>query len=405
MKKLSLRLRLTLISVILLLFCCFGLTLILNHAAGNMADTIEAVPILNTAQSITSKDSVPFTEIETVLPETAPAEAGVDSPSFGTITANEIPQHQSAASHDARMLFMWKSYLYMFLITAFGGFLTWFITGRALRPLGRLSEEMQNRTVSNLSEELPVPESRDEIASLTRSFNEMNRKLDEAFSAQKRFAQSAAHELRTPLTVLKAKVDVFGKKSSHIPEDYDRLLLLVKTQTDRMASLVNDLLGLTNLDELSCSQTVSLKPLLTEAVQELTHLAMEKNVSLHLKAEDCRTLGNSNLLYRAFANLVENAIKYNIFDGTGTVSVTASQKGSQIFVRVTDTGSGIPKEQKSLIFEPFYRIDKSRSRQMGGAGLGLATVKAILEKHNGEIYIEDAPGGGSVFVVTLNAAE
>lgn len=172
-----------------------------------------------------------------------------------------------------------------------------------------------------------------------------------------------------------------------------------------MASLVNDLLGLTNLDELSCSQTVSLKPLLTEAVQELTHLAMEKNVSLHLKAEDCRTLGNSNLLYRAFANLVENAIKYNIFDGTGTVSVTASQKDSQIFVRVTDTGSGIPKEQKSLIFEPFYRIDKSRSRQMGGAGLGLATVKAILEKHNGEIYIEDAPGGGSVFVVTLNAAE
>lgn len=406
MKKMSLRLRLTLISVILLLLCCLGLTLFLNHAAGNMADTIEAMPILTPAQPIVQENA----EAEaspgkiTVSPDTSqsqeiglPVNPPAEQPSVSAASS------LSPASHEARQLFIQKSYLYMFVIVLAGGLLTWFITGRALRPLGRLSEEMQGRTVQNLSDELPVPESDDEIASLTRSFNEMNRKLDEAFSAQKRFAQSAAHELRTPLTVLKAKVDVFGKKTDHTPEEYTHLLLLVKTQTDRMAALVNDLLGLTNLDDLSCNQTVSLKTLLGEVIQELTQLAAEKNVSLHLNAENCQTTGNHNLLYRAFSNLVENAIKYNISGGTVTVNAF-SEKG-MIFVRITDTGTGIPDDRKTLIFEPFYRIDKSRSRKMGGAGLGLATVKAILEKHNGGIHIEDGKDGGSVFVVTLKETE
>lgn len=371
MKKISLRLRLTLISMGLLLLCCLGLTIALNHSAGNMADTIEAI---------------------TVLPAATVGEETHES-------AATIPLVPAASAQQARVLFTRQSYLYMLLVVIAGGVLTWFITGRALRPLGELSEEMRRRTVQDLSESLPVPESHDEIASLTCSFNEMSLKLDDAFSVQKRFAQSAAHELRTPLTVLKAKVDVFGKRPVHTQEEYEKLLELVGRQTDRMTELVNDLLGLTNLDDLACDQRVELKSLLDEAVQELTPLAAERNILLNVNAENVCVTGNYSLLYRVFANLIENGIKYN-FAG-GTVSVSTASDGDTVSVCVSDTGPGIPDEHKKLIFEPFYRVDKSRSRQMGGAGLGLATVKAIVGKHGGTIQVSDAPGGGSAFTICL----
>lgn len=386
MKKLSLRLRLTVINMLLLLLCCLGLTLLLNHAAGNMADTIEAMPI-SPAYTIGSNDTA-----LTVTP------AGSTQAS-----AAVLPTQHSEASLQARTLFMRNSYLYMLLTVAAGGFLTWFITGRTLHPLKKLSKEMQNRTVQNLSDELPVPESNDEIASLTRSFNEMNRKLNEAFSTQKRFAQSAAHELRTPLTVLKAKVDVFRKKPEHTPEEYEQLLQMAETQTDRLASLVNDLLGLTNLEDLPCDRKVFLRPLLTELADEFTALTDEYHVSLTFHTADLQTVGNLNLLRRAFSNLIENAIKYNV--PGGKVTVTMEEQNKKVLIRIADTGQGIPDGQKALIFEPFYRVDKSRSRRMGGAGLGLATVKAIIEMHQGDILVEDATDGGSIFTVILRAAQ
>lgn len=411
MKKISLRLRLTILNMCLLLICCLGLTLALNCAAINMADTIEAMPI-GPAKSITNKNDAPAPEtFSSSEPQSVPpASKGAPGTSDTALRQSSLPKKigmtgsactlsLSDTSREARTLFTRQSYLCMLLIAAAGGLFTWFITGRALRPLGRLSEEMQHRTVKNLSQALPVPQSHDEIASLTRSFNEMSAKLDESFSAQKRFAQSAAHELRTPLTVLKAKVDVFGKRAQHSPEEYEKLLQLIKKQTNRMADLVNDLLGLTNLDALTCSETVPLKQLLTEAVHELSPLAAEKDISLTLNVYDCQTVGNANLLYRTFSNLIENALKYNL--PGGFVSVTAAKTDGKVLICVADNGPGIPDEQKALIFEPFYRVDKSRSRQMGGAGLGLATVKAILEKHKGEIRVADRPGGGTEFTVIL----
>lgn len=372
MKKCSLQFRLTLISVLLLLVCCLGLTAVLNRAAWNMADTIEAVTVTPamTAEDGNASDAVPI-----------------------------VPIAPSATSRKARSLFLCQSWLYMLLIVAAGGLTTWFVTGKALRPLKELSREMENRTAETLSRELPVPESGDEVASLTRSFNDMSRKLGESFSAQKRFAQSAAHELRTPLTVLKAKVDVFSKRPVHTREEYDGLLQLISRQTNRMTDLVQDLLGLTNLHELPCNQQVPLFPLLTEVVQELTPLAAEHKVSLSLKGREGSAAGNANLLHRVFANLAENAVKYNI--PGGTVEISVDMERDYAVIRVSDTGPGIPEEQKALIFEPFYRVDKSRSRQMGGAGLGLTTVKAIVDKHGGAITAEDAPGGGSVFTVHL----
>lgn len=381
MNKVSLRLRITLISVSLLLVCCLGLTAVLNHAADDMADTIEAVtvvPAMTTDNAKRSDLDVALSDLEEAVPLVA-----------------------SMASQEARALFSLQSWLWMLLIVAVGGLATWFITGKALQPLRELSAEMETRTVETLSQELPIPASQDEIASLTKSFNSMSQKLGESFSMQKRFAQSAAHELRTPLTVLKAKVDVFGKRSTHTDAEYKELLRLVSSQTERMIALVQDLLGLTNLDELTCTQSITLQPILAEAVKELMPLAAERNVSLALHAEDCTVVGNVNLLHQVFVNLVENAVKYNV--SGGAVTVTAVREGNQAIIRVADTGVGIPDDQKAFIFEPFYRIDKSRSRQMGGAGLGLATVKAIVDKHGGTITVTDGADGGSIFTVCLQS--
>lgn len=369
MKRLSLRLRLTLISVGLLLVCCLGLTAALNRAAERMANSIEAAAV--------------------ALPAATAGEEPADA----------LPLVPSQPAQEARDRFSAQSWFYLLLVAAAGGGLTWFVTGRALRPLEELSREMGRRTVENLSQELPVPESRDEVASLTQSFNQMSRKLDGAFSMQKRFAQSAAHELRTPLTVLKAKVDVFGKRPSHTPEEYDTLLELVGKQTDRLSALVNDLLGLTGLDELPCDQRLELEPLLEAVVRELHPLAGEREMCLELHTVPCTVTGSANLLGRAVSNLVENAVRYG--RPGGSIRVTSALENGGVLIRVADNGPGIPDEQRELIFEPFYRVDKSRSRQMGDAGLGLATVKAIIEKHRGAVWVEDAPAGGSVFVIRL----
>lgn len=371
LKKIPLRLRLTLISVLLLLICCLGLTMILNISANNMADVIEAAPL---------------------MPATS-----IDSGSMDESTA--VPLVPSIASQQARVVFLNQSYIYMLIIVLSGGFLTYFITGKALSPLHELSHQIRNRTVNNLSETLPVPESHDEVASLTASFNEMTRKLNEAFSMQKRFSQSAAHELRTPLTVMKTKVDVFKKKAVHSPEEYDKLIDMITIHTDRLSDLVKDLLDLTNMDMLECCQRIAVKPMLTNVLNELSELAAEKGVTLSLEGDACEVLGNESLLNRAFCNLIENAVKYNKQNGSVSVRVKCTQ--ANVEITIIDTGIGIPVEQRDLIFEPFYRVDKSRSRQIGGAGLGLSMVKSIVNKLGGQIIITDNPDGGSIFTVII----
>ena len=372
LKKVSIRLRLTALSVLLLTVCCVGLTIILNLSANRMADVIEATPI------------TPATEVgdgAAMLP-----------PPMTALT----PSEDSQAARDQ---FQYQSVLYMALVIVAGGALTYYMAGKALKPLQELSAQMKNRTVHNLSEELTVPQSRDEIADLTDSFNQMTRKLDEAFAMQKRFSQSAAHELRTPLTVLKTKVDVFKKKTEHTPEEYDKLLAVITTHTDRLAGLVKDLLDLTNMDALDCEGKIELKALLTEVTQELAPLAKEKRIDISVEGLEKEIAGNKSLLFRAFYNLVENAIKYNV--ESGTVKITISDECNHGRVVVEDTGIGIPSEAQALIFEPFFRVDQSRSRQMGGAGLGLATVKSIIEKHGGQIVVSANTTGGTVFTVTL----
>lgn len=375
LKKIPLRLRLTLVSVGLLLACCLGLTLVLNFSANQMADVIEAMPVL---PALSAEDAA-----------SAPADS---FPAPAAVTP-------ARPTKDARRDFLNQSVLWMLAVVAAGGVLTWLITGRAMAPLRELSGQMRNRTVHNLSENLPVPESRDEVASLTESFNEMTGKLDEAFAMQKRFSQSAAHELRTPLAVLKTKLEVFRKKKERTLSEYDALLDTAALQVDRLSALVKELLDLTGMDAVDCEESVPLAPLLRDVAAELSGLAEEKNVALHCACPNLTVPGSRSLLHRVFYNLIENSIKYNV--PQGSVSVAAEQKSGSVQIAVSDTGLGIPPECRELIFEPFYRIDKSRSRQMGGAGLGLATVASIVQKHGGSVEVREHPEGGSIFTVKL----
>lgn len=367
LKKIPLRFRLTLINVLLLLACCLLLTLGLNLSAYRMVNVIEAVPI------------IPATSFEP----------------FEEITMNSTPL--TATATKAKKIYSSQSIVWMAAIVTIGGVLTWLMTGRALFPLKDLSRQMRNRTVHNLAEVLPIPASRDEVASLTGSFNEMSQSLDAAFEMQKRFSQSAAHELRTPLTIVKTKLDVFRKHQVHTQADYEALLSLIELQTCRLSSLVKDLLELANLDDMVCEEEIFLQDLLSDIIAELSVLAKEQQVTLSFYGLNLKIEGNQNLIYRAFYNLIENAIKYN--RPNGFVEVSIKQQDKQPVVTISDTGIGISKEHYSLIFEPFYRVDKSRSRSMGGAGLGLAMVKSILDKHHAELILSERPGGGSSFTV------
>lgn len=376
LKRIPIRVRLTLLCVLLLTVCCVGLTVILNFSANKMADVIEATP---------------------VTPAFSVEEAAAGNTNNGTVMM--APPTPSEGSQVARKSFLYESILYMLVMVVVGAGLTYYLSGKALKPLQELSNQMKNRTVHNLLEDLEIPQTKDEIADLTYSFNEMSHKLDEAFSMQKRFSQSAAHELRTPLAVLKTKVEVFKKKKSHTLEEYDLLLDVVATHTNRLSDLVKDLLDLTNMDALEYNQTVTLKELLSDIEEELSMLAKEKNISLALNGTEHSVQGNESLLYRAFYNLVENAIKYN--HENGSVDITLALEDEHTVIAIEDTGTGIPQDMREMIFEPFFRVDKSRSRKMGGAGLGLSTVKSIIDKHHGEISVSENVKGGSIFRIVL----
>lgn len=371
MKKLSLQMRLTMMSVLLLTVCCVGLTFILNFYANDMADAIEATVVLPAME-------VGNEEISSSLPN------------------NAAELSPSVESRRARTDFLRTSIAYMLLVITAGGIFTWFLVGGALKPLKALSRWMKSCTASDLSQEIPLPQSDDEIAELTDSFNKMSSKLDQAFAMQRRFAQSAAHELRTPLTVLRTKIDVFRKRTDHSQQEYDKLIEGVAGQTKRLSSLVQELLELTNLDGVTEREHISLYELLEQVTIDLSPLAAEKGVRLFLEGSKERTIGNRLLLHRVFFNLVENAVKYNRPDGQVRIILSPGPA-----VSISDTGIGIPKEALELIFEPFYRVDKSRSRQMGGTGLGLATAKAIVEQHGGSIKVTPSSEGGSCFIVHL----
>lgn len=370
-KKISLQWRLTLLSSLLITICCIGLTVTLNISAFKMVDMIDAIEL----QPAISTDEYTPKIVE---------------PSSNTA---------SQSTKEAKQIYLMDSVLYTIIAVFVGGFLTYYVSGKALQPVRALNEQVKNINTHNLNESLKVPPTNDELAELTVSFNEMTDKLAESFAIQKRFSADAAHELHTPLAVLQTKLDVFRKKKEHTPGEYEALTTTFQKQVNRLRGLVTELLDIANMEHKPEKQEVSLTKMFDGICKELSDMAKSANISIAYDKADICVCGDYSLLYRAFYNLIENAIKYNV--PGGSVEISSEFKDNNTIITIADTGIGIPDSMKEQIFEPFYRVDKSRSREMGGAGLGLSMVDSIIKKHNGTITVLDNGGKGSCFTVIL----
>lgn len=286
------------------------------------------------------------------------------------------------------------------LLALLGGVVTYFISGHALRPIREFSDKIEEVQAQNLSDSRIEENNVKELNQLGISYNKMLERLSEAFEIQRQFTANAAHELRTPLALMQVQLDLYNS-ASHPGNDADTLqtIKMVTEQNDKLNRMVKTLLDMSELQTVGRDDKIILDAIVEEVLADLEPLAVEKNIKLIGKCEDATMIGSDILIYRLVYNLVENAIKYN--HPLGQVTVTAYQRNKHVYLSVEDTGSGIPKELRERVFEPFFRVDKSRSRELGGVGLGLALVNEIVRVHDGSICIKSGKTGGTIFEVTF----
>ena len=286
------------------------------------------------------------------------------------------------------------------LLALLGGVVTYFISGHALRPIREFSDKIEEVQAQNLSDSRIEENNVKELNQLGISYNKMLERLSEAFEIQRQFTANAAHELRTPLALMQVQLDLYNS-ASHPGNDADTLqtIKMVTEQNDKLNRMVKTLLDMSELQTVGRDDKIILDAIVEEVLADLEPLAVEKNIKLIGKCEDATMIGSDILIYRLVYNLVENAIKYN--HPLGQVTVTAYQRNRHVYLSVEDTGSGIPKELRERVFEPFFRVDKSRSRELGGVGLGLAFVREIIRVHDGSICIKSGKTGGTIFEVTF----
>ena len=286
------------------------------------------------------------------------------------------------------------------LLALLGGVVTYFISGHALRPIREFSDKIEEVQAQNLSDSRIEENNVKELNQLGISYNKMLERLSEAFEIQRQFTANAAHELRTPLALMQVRLDLYNS-ASHPGYDADTLqtIKMVTEQNDKLNRMVKTLLDMSELQTVGRDDKIILDAIVEEVLADLEPLAVEKNIKLIGKCEDATMIGSDILIYRLVYNLVENAIKYN--HPLGQVTVTAYQRNKHVYLSVEDTGSGIPKELRERVFEPFFRVDKSRSRELGGVGLGLAFVREIVRVHDGSICIKSGKTGGTIFEVAF----
>lgn len=286
------------------------------------------------------------------------------------------------------------------LLALLGGVVTYFISGHALRPIREFSDKIEEVQAQNLSDSRIEENNVKELNQLGISYNKMLERLSEAFEIQRQFTANAAHELRTPLALMQVQLDLYNS-ASHPGNDADTLqtIKMVTEQNDKLNRMVKTLLDMSELQTVGRDDKIILDAIVEEVLADLEPLAVEKNIKLIGKCEDATMIGSDILIYRLVYNLVENAIKYN--HPLGQVTVTAYQRNKHVYLSVEDTGSGIPRELRERVFEPFFRVDKSRSRELGGVGLGLAFVREIVRVHDGSICIKSGKTGGTIFEVTF----
>ena len=390
----SLQLQLTLLLSVLMILSCVLMYFFISHSAVSGMDGLQNYMI-----KVDPQDG--------------------DSPiTFNVDPKALFPQFEQEIQ-ETKEDFLLRSVIATTIIILLSSVCTYFLTKKTLTPLQKLTSEVSQIQAQNLSTQLAVPNSKDEIAQLTSSFNEMLTRLDNAFSTQKQFSANAAHELRTPLAVLQTNLEVFEKKQEPEMVEYRQLFTMIKEQTARLSQLVGTLLDMTNLKSVPRTDHVSLEELVDEVFCDLDPVAEKAGISIHFDDSSSQDLytdvhtpdvsapnnnirnitGSYVLLYRAVYNLVENAIKYNRPNGSVTVSVR--EQSGQAMILVKDTGIGISPENQKKIFDPFFRVDKSRSRAMGGAGLGLALVDSIAREHGGSVKVLESNEKGSIIALML----
>ena len=287
------------------------------------------------------------------------------------------------------------------LLALLGGVAAYFISGHALKPIREFSDKIEEVQAQNLADSRIEASKIKELNQLSVSYKKMLERLSDAFEIQRQFTANAAHELRTPLSLMQVQLDLYHS-TQHPGSDADtvQMIKMLTEQNDRLGKMVKTLLDMSELQTVGRDEKIILNDLVDEVLEDLELLAQEKNIKLIGKYKNITMIGSDILIYRLVYNLVENAIKYNHSDGQ--VTVNAYKKQKHIYLSVEDTGSGIPKELRERVFEPFFRVDKSRSRELGGVGLGLALVHEIVRVHDGSISIKSNPAGGTIFEVIFD---
>lgn len=380
MKRMSLQWRLTCITTLCIAIICGCLTMFVYKNGVNYIDSLQ-----DAVESQGDEKGNKSDEIYISIPDDK---------------WDEFADEFSVQVYNNKADYKRNSLIITVLLALLGGVVTYFISGHALRPIREFSDKIEEVQAQNLSDSRIEENNVKELNQLGISYNKMLERLSEAFEIQRQFTANAAHELRTPLALMQVQLDLYNSVS-HPGNDADTLqtIKMVTEQNDKLNRMVKTLLDMSELQTVGRDDKIILDAIVEEVLADLEPLAVEKNIKLIEKCEDATMIGSDILIYRLVYNLVENAIKYN--HPLGQVTVTAYQRNKHVYLSVEDTGSGIPKELRERVFEPFFRVDKSRSRELGGVGLGLAFVREIVRVHDGSICIKSGKTGGTIFEVTF----
>ena len=373
MKKLSLQWRITLMTAFLICMTCVAMNLLLSYSGRHYMDSISS--------HITNYGDMEHGE-----------------PDFFDPEREKLDQELTIIIHGAQESFIATNWCITAVVTLLGGVLAYFLSGRALNPLRAFTSQVEKVQPNNLSDMKMAEDVLPEFRQFSRSFNQMLDRLDEGFAAQRQFTGNAAHELRTPLALMQAQLELFSAEHPKVLPETAGFLRLLHEQTERMAQMTKTLLEMSELRTVPCNDHIEIAPMIEEIFADLTPLAEKNGIILESTGDGTMT-GSDTLIYRLLFNLTENAIRYNRPDGIVRITVTSEEK--QLIIRVADTGCGIPEQYRESIFQPFFRVDKSRSRENGGVGLGLSLVWEIAALHGGDVRVEKSSEKGTTIAVKL----
>ena len=385
MKKISLQWRITIITTFFIAVICGSLTLFVYKNGVYYIDLLQNTVTAQGSGYDTETDEDETDEIYINIPDDKWDDFASD---FSIQVYNNKEDYRK------------RSLIFSTMLALLGGVVTYYMIGQALKPLGRFADKIEEVQAQNLADSRIEENEVKELKQLSVSYNKMLDRLSEAFEVQRQFTANAAHELRTPLALMQVQLDLYHA-AVHPGNDAcaEQTIHMVSEQCERLSKMVKTLLDMSELQTVERNDRIMVDELVEEVLEDLEPLAMEKNITLTGRCEQALMQGSDILIYRLVYNLVENAVKYN--QEGGQVTVTVHQKEKHVYLSVEDTGSGIPKELRERVFEPFFRVDKSRSRELGGVGLGLAFVREIVRVHDGTITVKDGPSGGTIFEVIL----